>query len=196
MRLRSQQRIIDGLGQPTVEKIATMFREHGASMYAGEAVTQLEHALQAAYQAENQQAPQTLVVAAVLHDLGHLMHASEEDYTEQSLDDEHEALAAQWLDHWFPPEVVEPIRLHVPAKRYLCTVDKKYMFKLSEASQKSLELQGGRMSIDETSLFEQHPYFRDALRLRGWDESAKIPSLETPPFEHYLPSVAACLRTT
>jgi len=163
-------------------------------MYAGEPITQLEHALQAAHLAETQHAPPALVAAALLHDVGHLMHGHGEDCMDEGIDDRHEALAAQWLDEWFGPEVVEPIRLHVSAKRYLCAKDEAFRAQLSEASQQSLQLQGGPMAPEEVAAFERNPHFRDALRLRGWDESAKIPASPTPPLEHFLPVVAECLR--
>ena len=120
-------------------EIMRLYEQHGAGMYAGEPVTQLEHALQAAHFAEQAEEPQSLVAAALLHDFGHLTHSFDEDCAEQGIDDEHEAAGAQWLhEAGFDPEVTEPIRLHVPAKRYLCAVDSAYFEQLSDASRLSL----------------------------------------------------------
>jgi phosphonate degradation associated HDIG domain protein len=175
-----------------VSEIAGMFARRGNDMYAGEPVTQTEHALQTAWQAEQDGATPALVTAALLHDVGHLLHDLGEDCAEEGIDDRHEALGAEWLARHFRPEVVEPIRLHVAAKRYRCSVDPAYHARLSDASRLSLKLQGGPFSNSQASHFEQHPYFEDAVRLRLWDEAAKIPNLETPPLQHFLEGV----RTT
>jgi phosphonate degradation associated HDIG domain protein len=177
-----------------LRRIEELFRTSGASMYAGEPVTQLEHALQAASLAETQGAKPALIAAALLHDVGHLMHSYGEDCADEGIDDEHEAEGARWLANYFGAEVVEPIRLHVMAKRYLCCVDSVYYGKLSDASRKSLALQGGPLTASEAQDFERNPHFLDALRLRGWDESAKERDFATPPLEHYLVVVAACLN--
>lgn len=173
-----------------IETIRQLFEKRGASNYSGEEVTQTEHALQAAWAAEQESASDSLVVAALLHDVGHLLHDLGEDCAEEGVDDRHEALGALWLEKHFGPEVVEPVRLHVAAKRYLCAVDAAYRARLSPASVLSLKLQGGPFSEPEAAEFRAHPHFRGAVRLRGWDETAKIVGLKTPPLSHYLETIA------
>jgi [1-hydroxy-2-(trimethylamino)ethyl]phosphonate dioxygenase len=169
----------------TTIEILNLFRERGQSQYGGEAVSQLEHALQAAFFAERAQARPELIVAALLHDVGHLLHDLPEDAPEQGLDDRHEALAARWLEQRFPGEVVEPVLLHVDAKRYLCATDGDYTRQLSGPSLLSMHLQGGPMSPAEQATFRLHPNWEAALDLRRWDDAAKVPQLKTPPLEHY-----------
>jgi [1-hydroxy-2-(trimethylamino)ethyl]phosphonate dioxygenase len=167
-------------------EIAELFARQGREMYAGEPVTQTEHALQSAWQAEQDAASASLVAAALLHDVGHLLHDLGEDCAEEGIDDQHEARGADWLGRHFGADVVEPVRLHVAAKRYRCAVDSAYHARLSDASRLSLKLQGGPFTESQARGFERHPYFQDAVRLRLWDEAAKIPNLETPPLEHFL----------
>lgn len=168
-----------------VEEIIELFAARGDSQYGGEAVTQLEHALQAALLAEQEQAPPELIVAALLHDVGHLLHDLPADAPDAGIDDRHENSAANYLCRHFPQRVVEPVRLHVPAKRYLCAIDAQYMQSLSQPSVVSLALQGGPMSAEEVAEFARHPYADDAVRLRRWDDAAKIPRLPTPPLAHF-----------
>jgi phosphonate degradation associated HDIG domain protein len=172
----------DGL----VSEIAGLFAHRGSEMYAGEPVTQTEHALQTAWQAEQNKATAALVTAALLHDVGHLLHDLGEDCADEGIDDRHEALGAEWLASHFGADVVEPVRLHVAAKRYRCAVDPEYHSRLSDASRLSLKLQGGPFTETQARRFEQHPYFQDAVRLRLWDEGAKIPNVETPSLEQFL----------
>lgn len=169
----------------TFDSISHLFSQHGDSQYGGEAVTQLEHALQAALLAEQQGAPASLIAAALLHDVGHLLHHLPENAPDMGLDDLHEDLAAHWLAERFSPAVVEPVRLHVAAKRYLCAVEPAYHATLSAPSQLSLKLQGGPMSPEEVAEFDRLPYSADAVRLRHWDDAAKVSGLPTPPVEHF-----------
>src|SRR5262249_26828453 len=125
-----------------VETILESFRARGASAYLGEPVTLREHMLQTAAAAEAEGAPAELVAAALLHDVGHLLHDGPEDAAEHGLDTEHEEVGFRFLASRFPDTVVEPVRLHVAAKRYLCAVDPAYRDLLSSASLLSLELQG------------------------------------------------------
>jgi phosphonate degradation associated HDIG domain protein len=148
-------------------------------------VTQLEHALQSAALAEAEQASPTLVAAALLHDIGHLLHDLPHDAPDRGVDDRHETSGQNYLRALFPAEVTEPIRLHVPAKRYLCTVDAEYLQGLSQPSILSLRLQGGAMTAEEVDHFNASPFADDAVRLRRWDDAAKIPDLPTPPLSHY-----------
>ena len=168
-----------------VEEILGMFSAKGDSMYGGEGVTQLEHGLQAAAMAESEGASDFQIVAALLHDIGHLLHDLPDDAPDNDIDDQHEALAAAWLKDRFPPDVVDPVRLHVASKRYLCAVEEMYWESLSEPSQISLRLQGGKMSEDECEEFRAEPHFESAVRLRRWDDWAKVIGKETPAIEHY-----------
>jgi len=177
-----------------LDEIRKLFAQSGASRYGGEAVSQLEHALQAAMFAERAQADPALIAAALLHDVGHLLHDLPDDAPEQGINDVHEARGAKWLARHFGPDVVAPVRLHVTAKRYLCAADADYAAQLSEPSRVSLRLQGGPMTADEMADFRRHPHFEAAVRLRRWDEAAKVKDLATPNLEHFLAIIAACER--
>lgn len=175
------------------EQILELFRVRGDSQYGHEAVTQAEHGLQAAALAMAEDADDALVVAALLHDVGHLLHDLPDDAPDQGIDDRHEVTGGRWLEERFPAEVVEPVRLHVPAKRYLCTTDASYRDCLSEPSIQSLELQGGLMSPEELTEFEANPHHERAVRLRRWDDLAKDPEAVNPPLESFAPRIAAVL---
>ena len=177
-----------------LEDIGALFREHGHIEYSGERVTQLEHALQAAHRAERAQAPMELVTAAFLHDLGHLLNQQGETPSERGIDDQHQYFAIPFLRPLFPPAVIEPIRLHVDAKRALCAVEADYYEALSEDSKRSLTLQGGVFARDALDAFLAKPFSAEAMRVRRWDDQAKVPGAETPPIEHYLAVAARCAR--
>lgn len=165
----------------TLETVVGWLRNRGDGLYGGEAVSQLEHALQCATLAQASGATPELVIAASLHDIGHL---SDKD------DDRghpHELIAAQLLSGLFPPAVVEPIRLHVSAKRYLCAIDPLYWSGLSEISKRSLEWQGGPFSPEGAASFIAQPYAQDAVALRGWDDLAKTPGAFTLSLDHLIP---------
>ncbi|MCA9233946.1 MAG: metal-dependent phosphohydrolase [Planctomycetales bacterium] len=167
----------------------------GDSLYGGEAVTQLEHGLQAALLAEQAGAPPSQILAALLHDVGHLLHDLPADAPDQGVDDVHEQLGYEWLAKHFGPQVSEPVRLHVAAKRYLCAVEPEYLATLSAPSLQSLQLQGGPFSADEAAAFQRHPFFRESVDLRRWDDQAKAVGLRTPDIEHFLDFVSSeCLQ--
>lgn len=168
-----------------VAAIIALFETHGDAAYFGEPVSQRDHALQAAHLAEQASAPDTLIVAALLHDIGHLLHHLPEDIAELGVDAQHEIVGNSWLKRYFSPEVSQPARLHVAAKRYLCAVDPNYLRLLSPASQQSLKLQNGPFTKDEVAEFELNPFFRDAVSLRHWNDTAKIPGLAVPPITYY-----------
>lgn len=157
-------------------------------------VTQRQHALQAAMFAERDGHPTSLITAALLHDVGHLVHDLGSNPAEHGIDDKHEQLGHDFLVQWFGPEVTEPVRLHVAAKRFLCATEADYFGKLSKDSILSLSLQGGPMSEAETAAFRARPHWRDAVQLRRYDEMAKVKNLSTPPTAYFLPFVAACLK--
>src|SRR6185436_19031082 len=134
-----------------------------------------------------------LVAAALMHDIGHLLHDLPEDIAEHGTDGQHEEGGARFLQRYFGPAVVDPVRLHVAAKRYLCAVDPSYHSGLSPASQQSLRLQGGPFTPEEARRFEEEPWFRSAVAVRRWDDGAKVPDLMVPGLEHYRPRLAAAL---
>jgi [1-hydroxy-2-(trimethylamino)ethyl]phosphonate dioxygenase len=178
-----------------VDEICELFATKGHAAYVGEPVSQLEHAVQAAYHAEREGAGDALVVAALLHDIGHLVTKQAEDAADHGIDTRHEVLGQAWLARYFGPEVTEAIRLHVPAKRYLCATDAAYLGQLSPASVQSLALQGGTFDAAEVRQFEANPHFRDAIALRRWDDLAKVPGMDVPPLDHYRPRLERVLKT-
>jgi phosphonate degradation associated HDIG domain protein len=167
-----------------IDVIFTRFAAFGANAYVGEPVTLTEHMLQTAAAAERDGASDELVASALLHDFGHLI-AADEEAAARGIDTEHEELGWSFLAVHFPPEVVEPVRMHVAAKRYLCAVDPDYLGLLSPASRLSLDLQGGPMSASEVEAFRMLDYAQQACTLRRYDDEAKDPSVATPPLEHY-----------
>lgn len=179
-----------------VALLRNLFEERGDSAYGGEAVSQRQHALQAAHLAAQSNAGDSLVVAALLHDVGHLLHHLPDNAPDEGVDDLHENLAGRWLARWFPDEVVEPVRLHVAAKRYLCAVDPSYEARLSGPSQHSLELQGGPMTREEVARFQSSFHHKAAVALRHWDDAAKDPAAAVAPFETYIPMLEATLAAS
>lgn len=174
-----------------VDAIFGAFESNGAGAYLGEPVTLREHMLQSAAAAESEGAGDALVAAALLHDIGHLLHGGDENAAQLGVDTHHEEVGFQFLQRHFPVSVVNPVRLHVAAKRYLCAVDPAYLDRLSPASRLSLDLQGGPMSVTEAAAFEQEPHWREACRLRRWDDLGKEPDAAVPPLEHYRPVLEA-----
>lgn len=168
-----------------VDEITRIFARRGSEAYFGEDVSMTEHALQAAHAARLEGAPTALVVAALLHDIGHLVVDVPDDLADWTVDARHEEVGSRWLATRFGPEIHEPVRLHVPAKRYLCAVDPGYFARLSPASVRTLQLQGGPMSVGEVAAFEKERCFADAVRVRRWDDHGKTDGLVTPPLADY-----------
>lgn len=168
----------------SLDSIFALFDVRGQESY-GESITQLEHALQCGQCAERDGADAELITAAVLHDVGHLLHRDTAAAYAAGTDDCHETIAAKYLARYFAPWVTEPVRLHVAAKRYLCHVEPGYFDELSETSRLSLGLQGGPMSAAEAEVFAAGPHAEAAVRLRRWDDEGKVPGLATPPLDHY-----------
>jgi len=175
--------------------IEQLFARHGAAQYSGEPVTQIEHALQTAHLAEESDAGDELVTACLLHDLGHLLNEQGETPTLRGIDDTHQYYALPFLRGLFPAAVLDPIRLHVDAKRYLCGVDKAYGARLSEDSKRSLRLQGGVFPAAEASAFIAQPGAREAVMLRQWDDLAKQADWRTPSLAHFLSRAGRCSLT-
>jgi [1-hydroxy-2-(trimethylamino)ethyl]phosphonate dioxygenase len=167
------------------DDILAIYDTHGAGAYFGERVSMTEHGLQAAHFAQVEGASAALVVAALLHDIGHLLEAVPQDIADWTSDARHEESGARWLARHFGAEVAEPVRLHVRAKRYLCATDAHYLRQLSSASVHTLRLQGGPMSAQELRQFEAERFAREAVRLRRWDDQGKVAGLKTPALTAY-----------
>ena len=175
-----------------VQQIISLYEEKGGREYEGEGVSQLEHALQAATHAERAGAPPALVCAALLHDIGHLLNDKGDTPTLRGVDDEHQNAALPFLRGRFPAAVVEPIRLHVDAKRYLCAMRPGYFAALSDDSKRSLGLQGGIFIEGQAEAFISQAGADRAVRLRVWDDQAKTAGLATPPLAHFLERARRC----
>lgn len=169
----------------TVDDLMALLAGAGALRYGDEAVSQLAHALQCAVLAERANAPDSLVAAALLHDIGHLVGKGDEGEAGRGVDRRHEAVAAGYLSRLFPDSVIAPIRLHVAAKQYLCHAEPIYFERLSPASVTSLRVQGGPHDADAAASFIARPYAADAVRLRRWDDEAKDPDARTPELASY-----------
>ena len=182
-----------GTSMGCVDEIFALFEHQGKAAYFGEAVSQEEHALQAAHFAAQEGAPETLVVAALLHDIGHLIDARE-DAADRGIDARHEDAGCDWLARHYPPAVTEPVRLHVAAKRYLCSVHPEYLRGLSATSVKSLQLQGGAFTPEEAAEFRRLPFGEDAVRLRHWDDAGKVVGLAVPGLPAYRDALVRQLK--
>jgi phosphonate degradation associated HDIG domain protein len=182
-------------GESLVATLFAFMQRRGSAHY-DEVVTQLEHGLQCAALGRTQGLDEHLVTAALLHDFGHLLEseedAGESDFRQHDLC--HEETGAELLSRFFPPAVIEPIRLHVAAKRYLCTTDPQYFEGLSMASKRSFLLQGGPLAEAEREQLGNHPYLQAGLALRRLDDQGKQADWQTPPLAAYQSSVTACLK--
>jgi phosphonate degradation associated HDIG domain protein len=170
-----------------IEDLIDLLNTRGGSSYFGEPVSVLEHSLQAAHSAERAAAGAAAISGALLHDIGHMLHGMDEEIAHRGVDGMHEEIAADYLTRWFDEEVTTPIRLHVPAKRFLCWRDREYFSRLSPSSVESLALQGGPMNDEQAAAFLRNPFAEAAVALRGWDDEAKVPGLRVPDAAHYLP---------
>ena len=179
----------------TLEEIELLFSRYGNAQYSGEPVTQLEHALQTAHLAEQSDAGDELVTACLLHDLGHLLNEQGETPTLRGIDDTHQYYALPFLRGLFPSAVLDAIKLHVDAKRYLCRANEGYWARLSADSKRSLELQGGIFDAVEAATFLTQAGARDAVMLRQWDDLAKQEDWRTPSLAHFMARAARCAST-
>ncbi len=169
-----------------LDELLALYASPAAHRMYDEAVTELEHALQAAALARADDAPDHLVAAALLHDVGHLVSDDNVGLDEELTDDfQHERVGARYLAQWFGPDVTGPVALHVAAKRYLCAVEAGYLDGLSASSVRSLDLQGGPMSDDEIQAFEGRPRHAAATLVRRWDDLAKVGDLAVADLADY-----------
>ncbi|WP_454816112.1 (R)-1-hydroxy-2-trimethylaminoethylphosphonate oxygenase [Labrys neptuniae] len=167
--------------------LAGIFERRGAEEYLGEPVTMAEHMLQGAWFAEQDGASDELVAAALLHDVGHFTSEFGAYSPDDTEDKHHDDAGAEVLAPFFPPVITECVRLHVAAKRYLCATDPSYDAKLSPASRHTLSLQGGPMNKAEIAQFRSSPFYKEAVRVRLWDEAGKVAGLKTRSFGDYAP---------
>lgn len=168
-------------------EIILLYEQYGGSEYAGEKVTQLEHMVQAARLAEQEGYDEEVILAAFLHDVGHICVSAQE---ENAMDGwgikDHEEVGADYLsEKGFSKRLARLVASHVEAKRYLTWKDPLYYEQLSEASKKTLEYQGGPMLTDEAEAFEAHPLFSLIIKMRHWDDVAKIEHLEVGDLDKY-----------
>lgn len=175
------------------DDIALLFERHGGTQYSGEPVTQTEHALQTACLAEQAGADDELATACLLHDLGHMLAEHGETPTLRGIDDQHQFFAIPFLRGLFSERVLDAIRWHVDAKRYLCATRPTYYADLSDDSKRSLVLQGGVLTASEADAFIARPHADDAVKLRLWDDLAKTENLPTPDIAHFLARARRCV---
>lgn len=179
--------------QEVTNEIMSLYEAYGGAEYAGEKVSQLEHMVQAAQLAEAQGFDEEVILAAFLHDVGHISEAAKGDdgtMSDSRMDGfgikDHEELGAEFLrGKGFSKKIVRLVESHVEAKRYLTIKDPSYYARLSDASKKTLEYQGGPMTEEEAAAFEQYPLFDLIIRMRKWDEEAKIEHQPLPDLQHY-----------
>jgi len=177
-----------------INDIINIYAKWGVQKY-DEKISQMDHAVQCAALAQQSGASDDLIVASLLHDIGHLLELeSKSGNVNIDIDDRHEATGTRYLAKSFGSGVTAPIALHVDAKRYLCAVEPTYFDTLSEGSVRSLELQGGPMTDEEARRFEGLAGFEDAVSLRRWDEQGKILDLEVAPFSAYVPMMQSVLN--
>jgi phosphonate degradation associated HDIG domain protein len=176
----------------SLNDIEMLFARFGAEQYSGEPVTQLEHALQTAHLAEQSGADDALVTACLLHDLGHLLNRQGDTPSLRGIDDTHQYFALPFLRGLFPDAVLDAIRLHVDAKRYLCQANAGYHARLSDDSRRSLALQGGVFDAAQATAFLAQNGAHDAVLLRQWDDLAKQAEFATPSLAHFLGRAVRC----
>jgi predicted HD phosphohydrolase len=177
-----------------LDEIMALFERFGDERY-DEAVPQRDHARQTAAVLAGWDAPATLVVAGLFHDVGHLLELEDGHvFHPDNPDFDHEHLGANYLSGLFPTTVTNPIALHVAAKRYLVTTDEGYGATLSQGSQRSLQVQGGAMTELEAAAFAELPGASDACTLRRADDAGKVQGLVVPSLTSFLPLVESVLR--
>ena len=166
--------------------LTDILQRQGADSYLGEAVTMSEHMLQTAHNAQQDRAPPTTIVAALLHDIGHYSGEFPQNYIDLGINNRHETMGAAILEKFFSPAVTEPVRWHVEAKRYLCATQPTYFGGLSAASVQTLKLQGGAHTAKERLEFEKNPYLETILKVRRYDDNGKVAGVKTPALAHFM----------
>jgi phosphonate degradation associated HDIG domain protein len=169
--------------------LADVFERRGGEEYLGEPVTMAQHMLQGATLAERAGQPEEIVVAALLHDIGHFTSEFGTFTMEDTEDRYHEDAGAELLEQFFPRVITDCVKYHVAAKRYLCATKPEYFRRLSPASVHSLSLQGGPMSVEEVAEFGKNPNLEAIVQVRYLDEAGKRADMETPDFGHFTPMV-------
>lgn len=180
--------------QNVVSFIKDIFERRGAEEYLGERVTIAEHMLQAATLAEKEGCNEAIIVAALLHDIGHFTSEFGSFSMNDEVDKLHEDGGARILERFFPKLVVDCVKYHVSAKRYLCAKDPDYFSKLSDASIHSLKLQGGSMSKEEVNQFEKNPNLDQIIKVRYFDEAGKKEKMATPDFDYFVPMLERVVK--
>eukprot|EP00004_Rigifila_ramosa_P002658 TRINITY_DN1274_c0_g1_i1.p2 TRINITY_DN1274_c0_g1~~TRINITY_DN1274_c0_g1_i1.p2 ORF type:complete len:236 (+),score=66.52 TRINITY_DN1274_c0_g1_i1:30-710(+) len=185
----------EALKEEGLLELERLFKTYGEGIYIGEAISQREHAIQAALAAESEGFPDTAVIAAFLHDIGHMIGMDKQLPSMAEFGTKnHQGIGADWLKKYqFPSEICELVQNHVGAKRYLVATDKEYAAKLSHASTNTLRFQGGPMSEQEAKSFAANPLFRTFIQMRTWDEKAKVVGMELPPLSKYYSMIRAIL---
>ena len=182
------------MNENIIAHLLNLLKTKGSDLqYGNEDVTQLEHALQCAELTEQNNFPKEIITAALLHDIGHLLYDGE-DPVHEGKDGYHENLGADYLSEYFGEAVTLPIRAHVDSKRYLSAVEKEYYELLSEASKKSLEVQGGPFTKEQADEFIQKPFMKQAVEIRRFDDQAKILNKKTPDLSHFKQYVVQSLK--
>ena len=178
-----------------IEELVEIYATRGFETFEGDrTTTQTSHALQTAAIAEAEGASAEMIVAALLHDIGRIINPDDREITDAGGDAKHEEVAREFLEPYFGPEVTMPIKWHVAAKRYLVATDPAYSKKVSPGSMRSMAGQGGVLLDEEIRAFIEQPFAREGVTLRQWDDRAKSSEAETPPFEHFVPYLVACIK--
>jgi phosphonate degradation associated HDIG domain protein len=177
------------------DTLAEIFATRGLETFEGDRrVSQTSHGLQTAMLAEAEGGDASLIVAGLLHDIGRIVNPKDRALTDSGKDAKHEVVGQRYLEAWFGPEVTMPVKWHVAAKRYLVATDPAYAHKISPGSTRSLKGQGGLFTAEEAAAFLAQPFAAEGVQLRRWDDRAKLPDAETPPFAHFAPLIERCLK--
>ncbi len=172
-----------------VDFIKDIFDRRGSESYLGEEVSMSQHMLQGAYLAQKAQGDEPLIVAALLHDIGHYTSEFPEDALEKGQNNHHDIAGAKVLERFFPSVVTDCVRYHVDAKRYLCAVETEYFSALSSASINSLRLQGGPMNPEQVIQFKTLDHLEAIIQVRRWDDQGKDKNMSTPDFSYFEPMI-------